>query len=44
MDINNVSPMVEDMELQQQTSFRQSNTFIPYHQRLFLKALLLLLP
>jgi hypothetical protein len=43
VDINNVSSMVEGMELQQLSIFRQSNTFIPYHQKL-LKALLLLLP
>jgi len=40
VDINNVSPMVEDMELQQQSASGQSDTFIPYHQRLLLKALL----
>jgi len=35
----NVSPMVEDMELQQQSAYGQSNTFIPYHQRFLFKAL-----
>ncbi len=35
----NVSPMVGDMELQQQLALGQSNTFIPYHQRFLFKAL-----
>lgn len=40
IDAKGKAPMVEDMELQQSPQTGQTETLIPYHQRLLLKALL----